>query len=74
MAHTLGRMMSRQQISEELQRTEDFEDVWEDFMECVEDHLEEVEVSLSTWFTWVGRVCHTESLRNLDTPNSISYG
>ena len=44
MAHTLGRMMSRQQISEELQRTEDFEDVWEDFMECVEDHLEEVEM------------------------------
>ena len=43
MAHTLGRMMSRQQISEELQRTEDFEDVWEDFMECIEDHLEEVE-------------------------------
>ena len=37
-------MMSRQQISEELQRTEDFEDVWEDFMECIEDHLEEVEM------------------------------
>ena len=44
MTHTLGRMMSRQQISEELQRTEDFEDVWEDFMECIEDHLEEVEM------------------------------